>query len=394
VLDFGKFFHKLKINSITLRLASSHLRAPSGRHRLAVAGLVCAVGMTAGMAILVGSFDKTMRGWIARTFQADLYISSDGAQTASSSSRISPATWKTVVANPVVKEANVIQFLEIKLGDATTLLVGNHLAFFRDYAKPAWLSAPLNDDIFDTNRNATLALVSEAFAERFRVQRGDEIKIPTPDGFRAVTIAGIFSDYGNERGSLLIESQQFKKWFGNDLAASLILALKPGYDPESLRSELRAAHPGLGVFTSSYLRGEALRIFRQTFAVTYALELIGIFVAVIGLAFTMASLLWERRADLNTLRALGLRRKELATAAALEGALMATAGLLLGIAVSFALGWLLIFRINKQTFGWTLQTDWPWLQLSALAFLVLASASIAGWFVGRWAARLPAEREE
>jgi putative ABC transport system permease protein len=390
----GKFFHKLKINSVTLRLASSHLRAPSGRHRLAVAGLVCAVGMTAGMAILVGSFDKTMRGWIARTFQADLYISSDGAQTASSSSRISPATWKNVVSNPAVKDANVIQFLEIKLGDATTLLVGNHLAFFRDYAKPAWLSAPLNDDIFDTNRNATLALVSEAFAERFRVQRGDEIKIPTPDGFRAVNIAGIFSDYGNERGSLLIESQQFKKWFGNDLAASLILALKPGYDAETLRAELRAAHPGLGVFTSGYLRGEALRIFRQTFAVTYALELIGIFVAVIGLAFTMASLLWERRADLNTLRALGLRRKELATAAALEGALTATAGLLLGIAVSFALGWLLIFRINKQTFGWTLQTDWPWLQLSALAFLVLASASIAGWFVGRWAARLPAEREE
>jgi putative ABC transport system permease protein len=97
---------------------------------------------------------------------------------------------------------------------------------------------------------------------------------------------------------------------------------------------------------------------------------------------------------LNTLRALGLRRKELAMAAALEGALTATAGLMLGIAVSFALGWLLIFRINKQTFGWTLQTDWPWLQLAALALLVVASASIAGWFVGRWAARLPAEREE
>lgn len=390
----GKFFHALKINSLTLRLAGSHLRAPSGRHRLAVAGLVCAVGMTAGMAILVGSFDKTMRGWIDRTFQADLYISSDGAQTASSSSRVSPSTWKVVVANPAVKDANVIQLLEIKLGDATTLLVGNHLAFFRDYAKPAWLSAPLNDAVFDPNRNAALALVSEAFAERFRVQRGNEIKIPTPDGFRAVTIAGIFSDYGNERGSVLIESQQFKNWFGNELAASLILALKPGYDPETLRTEIRTAHPGLGVFTSGYLRGESLRIFHQTFAVTYSLEIIGVVVAVAGLAFTMASVLWERRADLNTLRALGMRRKELAFAAAWEGALTAAAGVLSGLAVSLALGWLLIYRINKQTFGWTLQTDRPWGQLAALALLVLASATIAGWFVGRWAARLPAEREE
>jgi len=390
----GKLFHRLKPNSVTLRLASSHLRAPSGRHRLAVASLVCAVGMTAGMAILVGSFDTTMRGWIARTFQADLYISSDGAQTASSSSRIPPEEWKPVVTNPAVERANVIQVLPIELKGVSTLLLGSELAFFRDYAHPAWVSAPANDEVFDDRRNAALALVSESFAARFHVRRGDQVQVPTPSGPHPVTIAGIFSDYGNERGSLVVERQQFVKWFGNELAASLILALKPGYDAETLRAELRASHPGLGVFTSSFLRGEALRIFRQTFAVTYALELIGIVVAVVGLAFTLASLLWERRADLNTLRALGMRRKELAGAAAWEGALTAAAGMIAGLGVSVALGWLLIYRINKQTFGWTLQTDRPWGQLAALALVVLASAIIAGWCVGRWAARLPAEREE
>ena len=390
----GRWLHRLKIDSVTLRLACSHLRTPSGRHRLLVASLVCAVGMTAGMAILVGSFDTTMRGWIARTFQADLFVSSDGAQTASSASRISPATWRQVVANPAVKAANIIQVMDIRLGGVSTLLVGNQLAFFRDYARPAWVEPPRNDDVFAPDRNTELALASEAFSERFQIHRGDAVQVPTPNGFRRVTVAGIFADYGNERGSLLVEQRQFANWFGNELAASLILALKPGHDAEALRAELRAAQPGLGVFTSGYLRGESLRIFHQTFAVTYALELIGVVVAVAGLAFTMASLLWERRADLNTLRALGLRRKELAAAAAWEGALTAAAGVLSGLAVSLALGWLLIYRINKQTFGWTLQTDRPWGQLTALALLVLASATVAGWFVGRWAARLPAEREE
>jgi len=390
----GRRLHSLKIDSVTLRLACSHLRLPSGRHRLLVASLVCAVGMTAGMAILVGSFDTTMRGWIARTFQADLFISSDGAQTASSASRISPATWKKVVAHSAVKQANVIQVMDIKLGGVSTLLVGNQLAFFRDYARPAWVEAPRNDDVFNPERNAALALASEAFSERFQIHRGDAVRVPTPNGFRRVTIAGIFADYGNERGSLLIEQRHFADWFGNELAASLILALKPGSDAEALRAELRMAHPGLGVFTSSYLRGESLRIFHQTFAVTYALELIGVVVAVAGLAFTMASLLWERRADLTTLRALGMRRQELALAAAWEGALTAAAGVVSGLLVSLALGWLLIFRINKQTFGWTLQTDRPWGQLTALAVLVLVSATVAGWFVGQWAARLPAEREE
>ena len=157
---------------------------------------------------------------------------------------------------------------------------------------------------------------------------------------------------------------------------------------------MRAAHPGLGIFTSGYLRGEALRIFRQTFALTYALELIGVVVAVAGLVFTLLSLLWERRADLATLRALGLRRNELAGAAALEGALTAAAGTGMGLLVSLALGWLLVHRVNKQTFGWTLQTDPPWIQLSLLALLVVASAAAAGGLAGLWATRLPAEREE
>jgi putative ABC transport system permease protein len=350
--------------------------------------------MTAGMAILVGSFETTMRGWIARTFQADLFISSDGAQTAGTTSRISPATWTKVVANPAVKDANVVKVMEINLGDASTLLVGNRLSFFRDHTQPAWVEPPRADDVFDPARNAGLALASEAFSERFRVHRGDQVRVPTPGGFQSVTIAGIFSDYGNERGSLLIEGTNFSKWFGSELAASLILALKPGHDPDALRAELRQAYPGLGVFTSGFLRGESLRIFHQTFAVTYALELIGVVVAIAGLAFTLASLLWERRSDLTTLRALGMRSRELAAAAAWEGALTAAAGVLTGLTLSLALGWLLIYRINQQTFGWTLQTDRPWWQLLALTMLVVASATLSGWWVGRWAAKLPGEREE
>jgi putative ABC transport system permease protein len=390
----GRFSAGLGRDSVPLRLACSHLRAPSGRHRLAAAGLVCAVGMTAGMAILVGSFDLTMRGWLARTFQADLYVTSDGDQTASAINRLAPATWQGIIGEPAVKRANVIQALEINIAGISTLLIGDDPRFFRDYAHPAWISAPPDEAVYDSARNAGLAVASESFSERFRVHRGDTIQVPVPGGKRAVTIAGVFADYGNERGSLLIERRQFTNWFGTQFAASVILALQPGRDPETLRARLRAAHPGLGVYTSGFLRGEALRIFRQTFAVTYALELIGVVVAVVGLAFTMSSLLWERRHDLATLRALGLRRRELAGAAALEGALLAAAGLIAGLAVSFGLGWLLIFRINKQTFGWTLQTNHPWGQLAILALLVLGTATLAGWLAGQWATRLPAEREE
>jgi putative ABC transport system permease protein len=380
--------------SVPLRLAFSQIREPSGRHRLAAAGLVCAIAMTAGMAILVGSFDTTMRSWIARTFQADLYISSDGAQSASTQNRIAPSTWKPIAELPQIARANAVQVAELQLSIGTTLLFGGDLEFFRTVTEPAWLEKPFSNAIFDPAQNQNLALVSESFCERFQKHRGDRLDIPTPSGVKSLVIAGSFSDYGNERGSILVDRAHFSAWFRDELASSLILQLKPGVNATQLRAELRQAHPGLAVYTNEHLRREALRIFRQTFSITYALELIGIFVAVAGLGFTLASLLWERRGDLTTLRALGLRRAELAAATAWEGILTATAGISVGLLASLALGWLLIERVNKQTFGWTLQTDLPWAQLALLALLVLVAAGVTGWIVGRWGSQLPAETEE
>ena len=379
--------------SALLRLAISQLRPPTGRHRLAAASLCCAVAMTAGMAILVGSFSTTMRGWIERTFEADLYMSSAGAQSASTDNRISTNVWRKIVARPDVLAANVIQAGEILLPGGPTMLVGADLSFARTHAHLAWMKPPSPED-FAAAARGEVVFVSESFTERYEKKAGDTLDLPTPSGSKRVRIAAVFADYGNERGSIVTERLRMAEWFQDDLASSIILKLKPGAEPDRVRSELVGENPGLSVFTNSHIRREILRIFRQTFSITYALEFIGVTVAVIGLAMTLASLLLQRRNELTTLRALGMTHPEIARATAVEGLLTASAGLAAGLVTSLALGWLLIFVINKQTFGWTLQADLPLLELGALAALVLAAGSGVGLFVGRWGAALPADREE
>jgi putative ABC transport system permease protein len=135
-------------------------------------------------------------------------------------------------------------------------------------------------------------------------------------------------------------------------------------------------------------------VFHQTFSVTYALELIGIVVAVTGLGMTFSSMLVDRRNELTTLRALGWRRNELAAAASLEGALLSSGSVMAGLVTSLGLGWILIYLINKQSFGWTLQFQIPWLSLVAVGLLVILSGTITAWLVGRWGSGLAADREE
>jgi putative ABC transport system permease protein len=380
--------------SAELRLALSHLARPSGRHRLAVACLLCSVGMTAGMAILVQSFDATVRGWVTRSFQADLYISSDGAQGAASQNKLPAATWRTLLADPAVADGALLQVFPLELEGRSTMISGTELAKLQAHSRLPWVEPPRDGAIFDPGRNGGLALASESFSARFEVHRGDRVTVVTPAGPRTLTLAGIFADYGNERGSILVERARLAGWFGDDAVNNVSLYLRPGVDPEALRRDWLRRWPGLAVYTNSRLGAEILRIFRQTFSITYALEVIGVVVAVVGLALTLASLLLDRRAELTTLRALGLTPREIARVTSIEGCALTVCAVAGGLGVSGALGWLLIFVINKQSFGWTLGFSLPWGQLALLAATVILTGTAVAHAVGRWGAVLPSDREE
>ncbi len=390
----GRALRPLAARSAAWRVALGHISRPTGRHRLAAAALVCAIGMAAGMAILVASFETSVRTWVQSSLQADLFLSSSGAQSATANNRLAPATWRALAAHPAVARASAFTAHPLTLDGKPTTLGGGDLAAQASRGGFLWVGAPPSPAALDPAQNAGLALVSESFSERFRIRRGDTVVIPTPAGPQTLQIAAVFADYGNERGTLLVDRVHTVRWFADDHATSLALDLVPGANAETVRAELLAAHPGVSIFTNSSLRAEVLRIFRQTFSITYALQVIGLFVAVTGLALSLVSVLLDRRDELTTLRAIGFRRAEIARATAIEGGVLALCATAAGLALSFALGWLLIHVINKQSFGWTLAFAVPVGQLAALAVLVIGTGVVVSHFVGHWGANLPADRQE
>ena len=385
-----RLLSRRKAFSAVWRVALSNLRRPTVRHRFAVAALASAVAMTTGMAVMVGSFDHTMRGWIERTMKADIYISSAGAQSASSTHFISPATVAQLREDPDVAELAIVQARTLLWNGREVLVLGADPLFSRKHGLFAWVQAPPREEWWQTGDGVPPSIVSESWGERFGAKVGDVIEVA---GHKARVVA-MNAEYGNERGSLTLPQEIFRDWFGTDEAWRVAAMLKLGADAETVRDRMQERHPGLSVFTNAHLRSEALRIFRQTFSVTHALEVIGVIVAVAGLGLTLTSLLLERRAVLATLRSLGMRRGEIARSAALEGLGVACAGAFAGIAAGLWLGWLLVYRINKQSFGWTLQFHAMGPELAALGFAVVAAGVLVAAVVGRWASMLPAEHEE
>ena len=391
----GRFAKALRRGSASAKVANGHMNHPSGRHRLAAAALLCAVGMCAGMAILVSSFEATVSGWVDRSLKADLYMTSAGMVSASSTGHIPASTVRLLRQVPGVAEVSPLSSFPVVLGGGPpAILTGVDLAKARSHADFPWAERPADDTIFDPARNHALALVSESFSERFGKGRGDAIDLPTPSGIRHLTIAGVYADYGNERGSIVIDRPLLVDWMQDDASTHVSIYAAPGQDPSLLRLAIMHAHPGLRVYTNGSLKDQILQVFRQTFSITYALEVIGVFVAIVGLALAMTSLLLDRRDELTTLRALGFGRGDIAVATSLEGFAVALWSSLGGLALSLALGWLLIHVINKQSFGWTLAFSIPIGGLIALVAAVSLAGLGASYAVGFWGSQLPADREE
>lgn len=382
--------------SAHVRIAAGQLKRLTGRHRLTVAGMVAAIGMAAGMDILIHSFENTVTNWIGHTLKADLFVAVKGVENASNRNKMSEKTWKSLQNDPDVASADIGHIIPLALENAPTFVVGMRSTREWDGNQFIWIESP-NGQVDRSKPDANglyPALASESFSQRYSVQTGDTLTLPTPSGAKDVKIAGIFADYGNERGSLVIDSELVCDWFKDRRALNFAATLKPGVDPDTVRNRWAKAYPGLTIRTNRVLRAEVITIFNQTFAVTHALKAIGILVAIAGLALALFSLVMERRNELAVLREIGFSRRDIAKSLTTEGLFMSLYGLLGGLAISVWLGYVLVFVINKQSFGWTLAFALPTANLLLLSAGILIASAVTCYAVGVWSSQLKAEQEE
>ena len=137
-----------------------------------------------------------------------------------------------------------------------------------------------------------------------------------------------------------------------------------------------------------------LRIFDSTFAITYALELIAIVVAMFGVAGTLLTLVIERRRELTLLRLVGALRRQVQRAVVIEAAIIGAISMGIGLVVGLALSLLLVYVINVQSFGWTIQFSVPWLFLAQVSLAVIVATAIAGLLPARRATQVAVAHEE
>ena len=378
-----------RMNSVAGLLAARSLAASLGRASVLAMALATAIAMMASVAIMVTSFRRTVDFWAAQTFRADLFIRSAGASGGRlPQATIDPLAIQAIAATPGVAAVDAFRAVEITFRGNPAFVACGDWDVLRRYGNLMFLDGRRAGEVMRPAPG--LVVISEPFSLGNQVRQGDTVFLPTPAGDRPFRVAGVYYDYTSDRGYAVMDRSDWLRYGGGPEATSLAVYLQPGAGAERIRQTLsqRTASRALLITLNRELKASVMRIFDRTFAITWVVEAIAIAVAVLGIANALLALVLERRRDLGILRYLGASGRQLRRLvvfeAALLGLLACAVGLLLGVALSLVL----IYVINRQSFGWTIQFSVPVGFLALATLAIYAVTCLSALFPARQAARI------
>ncbi|HEX7704887.1 MAG TPA: FtsX-like permease family protein [Thermoanaerobaculia bacterium] len=371
------------------RLAAASLHASLRRTAIASAALSLAVGMMVAVALMVGSFRETVRIWVDQTVSSDIWLRPSKGLSNSQIALFPAAVADEVAALPFVAAVDRARGRDIVYQETIIALGSGDFAVAAQRSELPMVAPRSARQALASAIEQNGVVVSESFAIKQQKQVGDSIDLPTAGGIRRFPITGIYRDYSNDRGVVVMDRSLYVSSFRDDTINTIVIYLQPGITPAEARVALEksvGAKHGAFVVTNQEVRSEVMKIFDQTFTITYALLGVAIIVAVLGIINTLSALILERRRELALLRVGGLSRNELRTMLVLESSLLGVASTAAGLVMGYALSWILINVINKQSFGWTIDFHAPVGLITVSLLTTFAAASLAGLAPARLAA--------
>jgi putative ABC transport system permease protein len=313
-----------------------------------------ALSVTVGVSVMVSSFRTAVVEWLGQTLRADAYVTAAPLVAARNEAQLPRALADRLRALPGVASVGTARGVTVSAGpDSVRLTV---LDIDPERQDPRLLKGD-RAQALAAFRNQEAVLVSEPFAYKRGVAVGARLALDTERGRRDFPVAGVFRDYGSDAGTVLMSRRTYDRYFDDPFISSVALYAAPGVSVDALVREVRAAaHPGeeLLVRSNRALREAALEVFDHTFEVTSVLRLLALVVAAFGVTSALMALELERTRELGVLRALGFTGGQVAALVSVETGLLGLVAGLLALPLGGMLAWILVFVINRRSFGWTM----------------------------------------
>ncbi|MFZ4822171.1 ABC transporter permease [Pseudomonas putida] len=348
---------------------------------LALVALLLALAASVGVGSMTEGFRKTFVGWLDLRLSADLYVTPrDTAQG------LQIVEW--LKQQPVASVVLPGWRADMQLQGWPVQVQGivDHPAY-----GTRWPLLEQHSRAWQRLASGQAVMLSEQLARRLNLQLGDSLQLPadTP----VLPVVGIYADYGNPKGHVLVNAGWLRAHWPQatlaglsvDLSAERVPVLKAALQQHFALDDSR-------VVEQARLKRWSTDVFNRTFAATAALNSLTLGVAGVALFINLLTLGQARLGQLAPLWALGVRRMQLVWLSLGQTLMLSSFTVLLAIPLGLLLAWCLVAVVNVQAFGWRLPLYVFPMQLLQLTVLGMLTSLIAcAWPLWQLARRQPRE---
>ncbi len=343
---------------------------------LAFMALLLAMATAVGVTTMVSSFRVTFLDFLDQRLASELYVS---AQSEEEAQRID-----TELA------AEVDAILPLKTVDIEVAGFPAELYGVRDHAtyRDNWRFLEASASPWDAVHGGHAVLINEQLARRAGFSVGDRI----PLRGRSLEVVGIYGDYGNPFGKVIISEALFDA-LHPDVPVQRFGVRVADSEVERVRAFMRSSLgiPSSQIINQAGLKSLSVQIFDRTFVITAALNVLTLVVAAFALLMSLLTLATLRLPQLAPVWAMGFTRRQLGLVELARAASLALVTALLALPVGLVLAWGLLAIVNVAAFGWKLPLYvFPLDYLRLGCWMVLAALVAAVWPAWRLARTPPA----
>ena len=286
------------------------------------------------MASVVGaSFKDSFTEQIDRGITADYFLSTDNNVTG-----FSPDVTAAIAAEPVVDTVGTFRFGQAQVDGKTKSLTAT---------QPDALERVVNLGITSGGPEGLEdngVMVQEGPAEDLGLTVGSTVDMTFPvGGTVTMNVVGIYTEDVAGLGNWIISQSTFAEHYPPEAQLDVVggFTIKPGSDPAEVQAtvdRLSAQFPEVKIEDRATFKASQASQIDQLLVVINALLAMSLFVAVLGIAITLALSVFERTRELGLLRAIGQQRRQTRRMVRLEAVVVAVFGAMLGLLLGLIFG--------------------------------------------------------
>ncbi len=364
----------------TGQLARSNAMRNPKRTAATAAALMVGVAVISVMSVIASSMKSTVSAVVDANMRADFVVSAGGQP--GSAIGLSPTLQQRLSTLPQVASSTGVRAGTVRIDGSTSVVLATD---------PRHVS-----DLFDidlkqgdvASMTATGIAISHQKADAKHLAIGQPLKVQfTTTGTKTFTIQAI---YGARQlaGDYVLPLAAAEQNFSQQLDYQVYVKLAAGITPADGRSAMDpiiAHYPTAKLMDRTEFKHEQLAQINQMLNLVYGLLALALFIALIGIANTLALSIHERTRELGLLRAVGMTRPQLRSTVRSESVIIALLGAAEGLVVGTLFGWAIVSALKSA--GVT-QLSVPLVQLVVVALLAALAGVLAAVGPGRRAARL------